>query len=324
MRKELVASIRNNIVLYMLLFTLLISIAMGLFLPGMEGMKLTLAVDAGVSLEVREGLSRYGTVEVFDEPDLVRQRVGKPDDVPGIIVWEDAYRVILEGNEGEEAEGVAAAILHSVLQESGGVYEYIPTGRTGSALRQAMAALLGLMAALMGGFVIGLNIVAEREGRSIRALAVSPIKTREMVIGHILLCMMIGIVVALISIGILAGAGINYGRVVLVAAAGSITGTLLGYLIGAFADNLLSAIIVIKVLMLFFLGIPMGSLAVPQNVHWVFYPFPHYWIFSANLRLMGYQVQHFAFPVMVLLAILISTICLAAVVLLYKKRLNLR
>ncbi len=324
MRKELVSGYRNNIVLYMILFTILLSGAMRLFLPSMEGMMLAFAAEQSLGEDVLDGLARYGHVEVFETAEEVTRRVNRSDDVPGMIYENGEYIIVLEGNESGEAEGVAQAILGVVL--SGGPvsqYRFIPVGEV-SAVRQMMGALILLMAALMGGLMVGLNIVGEKETRSVKALAVTPLKTNEMVLGHIGLSVLIGLVIALLSAVILLGLDFDYGRLILTTTAASLIGIIIGYLIGAVADNLISSIAVIKVLMLIFLGVPIGSVVAPEQYQWLFYPFPHYWAFWSNMQIVGYKGFPFSYGVTVLLAFLLGMIILSVVTLFFKRRLNLR
>lgn len=87
-------------------------------------------------------------------------------------------------------------------------------------------------------------------------------------------------VIAVASNLILMGTGADYVRVVVGVLSVTGLGVVFGFLVGGLADNQISGIAVLKVLILVFTGIPLASLFVPEAYQWVFYPFPNYWGFQ--------------------------------------------
>jgi len=307
------------------MFPILLALIMKAFLPSLQSMKLTIAVESGVEDWVVDELEKYAEVELFHSPEEVRERIERPDDIAGIIRGAEEYVVLLEGNEAGEAKEISSAIMNTVLSKGPqSQFEHISLGKTDSLLREIIASLLLLTASLIGGFAIGLNIVDEKETKAVKALAVSPLKTGEFLIAHLIMSLVIGIILAILSSLILVGTAISYWAVLIAIISTMGIAIILGYLIGGLADNMISAIAVIKVLMVFFLGIPIGSLFVPEKFQWFFYPFPHYWGFQAYRSIFNDGQQAIGFAQACIIALVTSSIIILFLTPLMRKRLKLR
>ncbi len=323
--KEFASAMRNNMIVYILLFPVIIAVGMRLFLPSLQNMKLTVAVEKAVDDTVIEGLKQYANVEIYHTAQQVEKRVEKSDDVAGFIKSGESHTILLEGNEGEEAELIASTLLSLILsKEPKATFEHVSLGKSGSVLREYVASLLLLMAVLIGGFIVGLNIVDEKESKAIRALSVTPLRLYELMLAHGGMCLISSVVIGIVSTFIIMGAESNYGRVVTAMMTTAGIGLFLGYLIGGFADNLISAVAVIKSLMLAFLGIPIASVYVPTDFQWIFYIFPHYWGFQAYLNIFSKSLAHVDFAVANGATLLSSCIALVLCVPMLNKRLKLR
>lgn len=289
--KEKTNACRSNIVIYAVIFPILLALGMRIFLPNMQSMELTVAMDKNVDSKVIEEMKNYAKVELFDDIDALYHRVEKPDDVAGIIEENGIYRIVLEGNETGEAESIAKAIMNSILKEDMTTeFIYKNLDKTSSDIKVNMTSLLLLSALLISGLIIGLGIVDEKESKAIKGLAVTPLKLKELVLSHTLISVVLSLILGLLSLIIFEGIYIDYARVLIAIIVSSGIGVLLGYLIGIFADNLISAIAIIKSLMVFFVGIPIGSLFVPSKFQFVFIAFPNYWAFNLYRSIFGSQV----------------------------------
>lgn len=286
--KEITSISRNNMIIYAILFPILLAFVMRLFIPSMEDMKLSAAVDSSVDTNFVNELKTFVNIEQYDSYSELQDRVEKPDDICGITKKDGQYVVILEGNETGEAKEIVSSIMNMILSErSMSQYEHISLEKNNSRNKEITASLLLLTSVLIGGFIIGLSIVEEKESKSMRALAVSPIRMVDFVVSHTIICLITSIILSLISIFILMGTKVNYGQVIIASVATTGLGVVLGLLIGLLADNLISAIAVIKVLLFIFIGVSFGSLFVPQNFQWVFYLFPNYWGFQSFMNIFS-------------------------------------
>jgi ABC-2 type transport system permease protein len=325
LRKETIKALRDNIVLYGALSPILLALVLGLLIPDMEGMKVTVAVEKGVETRLIEGLTNYAEVEILETRDGVRKRVEKNDDIAGIVRDNGQYVVLLEGNEAGEAEEIASTLLNMILSgEPMSEYRHESLGATNSRIREILGALILLTATLIGGFIVGFGIVDEKETKMVHALSVSPMRLREFILSHALFCAITSVILAVLSGFVFARTSISYWMVVVSMLSAVGVGLLLGFLIGGLADNLISAIAVVKFLMLAFMGIPIASLFTPDKFHWIFYPFPNYWAYQSCLKVFDGGNQAFSFAVTNGITILLSLAVLALLVPVLNRKLNFR
>ncbi|WP_066497803.1 ABC transporter permease [Abyssisolibacter fermentans] len=323
--KEKTSLFRNNMVIYAILFPILLAFVMRMFLPSMESMKLSVAVDSSIDTNFINELRNFGNVEQFDNYNDLQKRIEKPDDICGITKKDNQYVVILEGNEAGEAKEIASSLMNMILSEKPKAqFEHISLQKTSSKNKEITASLLLLTSILIGGFMIGLSIVEEKESKSIRALAVSPIKMFDFVVSHTIICSITSIVLSVLSVFILMGTNVNYGQIIIASLATTGIGVILGYLIGLLADNLISSIAVIKVLLFTFIGVAFGSLFVPQNLHWVFYIFPHYWGFQSYMNIFSSEPLNISFATSCGIAFIYSVLVLLILTHMMKKKLKFR
>lgn len=317
--------IRNNIVLYMLGFIIVASIISRLFLPSLESMEIHFAVDSETKVRIGSQLQQYGTVEVYNTKSAVLERVMRMDDVPGIIVSDGRYEILLEGNEMESVSLLPGLILEQIAL---GVFQvpaiYESLGAKQNVARPITAILLVLSAILISGLTMALLIVDDKESRMNLALSVTPIRRREYIIGRSLLTIVLAFSMSLISIAIMQGIGVDYAKLSVVVLASIGMALIFGFVIGGFAENILGAIALLKSLMFIFLGIPIAAIFIPKTWQWTMYAFPNYWSYRAFYAIL---VEYSGWSQVLMLSLL----TVATTLLLYltlssslKKRLMLR
>jgi len=323
--KNLTNALRDNIILYGALFPILLAFVMNIFITDAQDMKLTVAIDKNVEQRVIDGFRNYAEVELFNNKSEVQDRVEKNDDIAGIVKLDDQYVVLLEGNESGEAEEIASALMDLILTDKPTAeYRHLSLGKTNSALKDISGALLLLSAILIGGYIVGFGIVDEKETKAIKALSVSPLTAKEFVTSHIILCLVMSIALGVISSLILVGTSVNYMEVVVSIIATIGVGIALAFILGALADNLISAIAVVKFEVLVFMGVPMASLFTPDKFHWLYYIFPNYWAFQSYLNIFNGNNQPVGFRASTLIAFGFSIFLIIVLTPMLKHRLKLR
>ena len=90
LRQDLTNSLRDNLVLYMFVAPILLALGARVFLPALEDTRLTFAVESAVDANVIAELEELGDVELLESREVVIERVERNDDVPGIVLQEDA------------------------------------------------------------------------------------------------------------------------------------------------------------------------------------------------------------------------------------------
>lgn len=273
---------RENILIYMVIMPLVLAGLLRLFLPSMEQLEVTIAIEESVPVEVREQLQAFGRLELHNSRESLQNRVQGLDDVPGIYVEDGKYIVLLEGNETAYIKKLTGLVLDYVLKGAEFVdMDFRNRGVTRSQVRELTAIILAFSSLQIGGLAIGLNVVNERETRTIRAMAVSPINTLEYVVGKSILALLVGLGLGLACTFVFVGSEANYGALAIAIMAGSPLALLIGFVMGVIANNQITAIAVVKGLFLFIIGIPLAAQFLPERLLWVAYLFPNYWVFSA-------------------------------------------
>lgn len=301
-RKDIAKSLRDNIVLYVLLSPMLLAAGLALYLPSVETMSLTFALDAAAEPRVIEAFKGYGKVEVYETRRDLAGRVERLDDVAGVVRRDEegaqgeegekgekgekggpytAYVVLVEGNEASDVGAATAAVLDRVVAARQlAEVERVSLGRTSPMLREMAAGLSVFGAILIAGVLIGFAIVDERETGAIRALAVSPATMFEFAASQVATAAAVSVVVAVATSLMLVGTAADYVRIVVGVLCAMVLSIVFGFLVGGLADDQIAGIAVLKVVMLPFIGIPIASLFVGARHQWVFYPFPNYWGFE--------------------------------------------
>ncbi len=281
MRQDLANALRDNIVLYMIISPLLLAMLVKLFLPSVEATGLTMAVTAEIDQQLVAALEEYADVEVyFIEADLVA-RVEKNDAVPGLLQRSGELILLFEGNEPQAIiEAGQAALTAVTVSDNPIVFEARSIGESASLFQRILVLSLIMLALLLGGVASGFNIIDEKDTRAVNALAVSPLGRQRYIVARALGAIVIASLVTVGTALILVGAAINYLMLLAAIAVSVLIITAMTLAVGGFANNQVSAIAVIKVLMPLYLALPITSLFIPGRWQFIFYPFPNYWQFQ--------------------------------------------
>ncbi len=306
LRQDLATALRDNIVLYMIVSPLLLALLVRLFLPSVEATGLTMALSRQLGDDVTAALENYGVAEIFDADEEVVARVEQNDAVPGVIFENGELVLLFEGNEPEAIIEAGKAVLTAVTSPERLIeYEARSIGETSSLFREILILSLIMMALLLGGVASGFNIIDEKDTRAVSALAVTPLGLNRYVIARTLGAVIVASLVTTGTAMILSGAAINYLLLSTAIAASVLIIAALTLTVGGFANNQVSAIAVIKVLMPIYLALPIVSLFVPGRWQLIFYPLPNYWQFQM-LRSIFFGSQVGSFWMALLLTLLLS------------------
>lgn len=281
--KDIKNALRNNIVVYGILFPIILALGFKLLLPSVQQFKITVAVHEEVGEAYIQKLKQYCSIELFKSKEDVYQRVKLPDDVAGFVLDKNnKLSAVLEGNEAGEAEEIALILLRTIDSDFNHQnYSHIAINKDNSQTKNYAGAMLLLSCLLIASLIISMNIVDEKESKAIKALSVTPINMMDFIASHMLLSLFCSLLLGAVSSIIFSGFSINYINLLISTTASLGVSLSAGFLIGSLADNMISAIAILKVIMLFFAGIPIGSLFTPEKMQWLFYIFPNYWAFNS-------------------------------------------
>jgi ABC-2 type transport system permease protein len=307
LRQDLATALRDNIILYMIVSPLLLALLVRLFLPSVEATGLTIALSGQVGDDLVAALEDYAVVEIFDTEEEVIARVEQNDAVPGVILEDGELVLLFEGNEPEPIIEAGKAVMSAVTAPERLIeFEARSIGESSSLFREILILSLVMLALLLGGVVSGFNIIDEKDTRAVSALAVTPLGLRRYIIVRTLGAFIVASLVTTGTALILSGAAINYLLLAIAIAASILIIAALTLIVGGFANNQVSAIAVIKVLMPIYLALPIVSLFVQERWQLIFYPLPNYWQFQMLRNIFFGSQMTGSFWMALLLTLLLS------------------
>lgn len=277
--KDIICALRDKMPLYMLFAPLVIAGLMKIFLPSIESASVTFAIDkSSVEKEIISKTEDFGNIQLYNNIEEVKNRINGFDDAIGLVKENEKYVIILEGNEPKEIQEISSIIIDSVLSEDTIQFERENLGTTKSFLTEYFISVLMLFALYIGAVLCGFRIVDEKEAGTINAIGASPLRMSEYTVSIGIFILIITLFLALTSSFIMLGTNANYIKILIGLILSLPLGILIAFYMGGLANNQITAIAIMKVSNLFFTGIPVGSIFVPADWQWVFYPFPNYWM----------------------------------------------
>lgn len=276
--REMKSSFREFLLIYLIIVPIIIAIGLRFFIPAVNSISYNFVIDKALGREAEEEFARYGRVETADGIESIKKRVGKVDDIAGISKTKDGYQLTLEGNEDEAYKTIAGLIIARMQGRSPAADIRI----SDIGVRMSSVAVYGssavmLMAVVLLGMVIGLNIIQEKEAGTINALNVTPMRKAEFIAGKSLAGLIIPVIEAFLILKILGLNGINMAMLAVMIIASSFIAIIFGFLIGVLSSNQISGIANMKFLLLIVSGSFVGAVALPQSFHKLLYWSPLYW-----------------------------------------------
>ena len=278
MQQDWVNAIRDNIILYMLIAPILLAIGARVVLPSVNQAQYTFAVQAGLESGVIDKIDSIANIEFFPDQISVKERVLRSDDVPGVILQDNQLELIMEGNEGGEADILRSVFEQVLVGDPVSSITFTRSEGMRSLVKEYTAMLFIMVGSLLGALVMAFNIIEDKESNALRALGVSPLSMLELTLARGLFALILSLAIILAATLIIMGTTINYGLMLIGFLFSIGLPILTGYAIGGFADSQLKAIAILKFYMLIYLTIPAVSIFVPRSWHWLFYGLPNYWM----------------------------------------------
>ena len=272
-------------------------------------MSLEFAVSENISYEVIEKLQTYGKVEIFKDVELVKNRVGEYDDVVGIVLDDSgALTIVCQGNESMEVVELTELVLKEIISPKSLPVKFEESNLGNSVPFVTVFSLIFIImiSFLVGGLVIGFNIIEEKESNTLKALNVTPMTRWDFIVGRSLIGLIIPIIHAYLAVWIFRIPNINYAMLLVITFSSSLTGLVFGFLIGAISKNQMSGIANMKVLMIIIVLPLFLSLFLPAERQFFLYWAPTYWTFVA-LKDLVLQNQTWSQLSMQIMWILLTT-----------------
>lgn len=288
--RDLKSSVREFLLLYIILAPLLITVGFKFFIPGVNAVSFNFAVDKNIGNNAIMEFENYGSVEILNDREAILKRVNKIDDITGIYIDEKGnYEIILEGSEGEKPKLIASQIINQITtgNESGINVSFSHINATMSPIVIFVSASMIILAIVFGGIVIGLNIIEEKEALTVSALSVTPMSKIEFILGKSLIGIISPIVQVFIILWILNIMDVNFLMILVMILMSSFVAIILGFLIGVLSSNQIAGIANMKFLLIIVSASVLGAILLPQDKQFFVYWSPIYWSTTGFMNIVS-------------------------------------
>lgn len=281
-KRDISSSTRDFLIVYMIIAPILLAVGLKFFIPSAASASLQFALNEKLGSEVVEEFEKYGRVETYSSEEEIKDRVSKIDDIAGISINDEGnFKIILEGNEAHDTKEIPRKIIRNIVSNEEMDVNYVikDIGIQMSPIAWIGGISLIITAITMGGILIGLNIIEEKESKTIKALNVSPMSRLEFILGKSFIGIIIPIVDVFIILWILNMLDVNLYMILVMTLVSSIIGVIVGFLIGVTSPNQIAGIANMKLLFLVVGMSIIGAILIPQSKHFFLYWAPTYWAF---------------------------------------------
>lgn len=296
LRRDLLSTGKDYLLLYVTLAPLLVALGLRLFLPALGQAGVNVVVTPELPPTLVAAMEPYLHVEVVRDRAALEKRVLAYDDTVGIVpARPEGHTVVLEGNESHDSRVLPGMVLAHLSRgggADGGPVAGIAQVEVTAArvpLRELMGAYLALGALFLTGTMMGFHIIEDKESRMLAALWVTPLSPRTYVAARSLLVVALSAVLVQAAVRLMGLTEFNSLHLLLVTLAGGLTAVLLGFLIGALSNNQISGIANLKFVSILVLLLPGLSLVLPERYMPVLYWLPPYWVFAAYRAVLEQQ-----------------------------------
>lgn len=283
---------RDFIAVYMIIFPLLMAVGINLLSPSINETTIDLVMIENENIEMVEYLENYAKVELLKDEKAVIKRVEKRDNIIGILIDEDGYYILKQGNEPEGVVEYAKMLkafydLDISLEDTNAKINDF--GKTIPPLKKMLVNIGILLTSVLGGMLIALNIVEEKADNTISAMNVTPISRTGYIIGKSMSGALLSIYGAIVLIIITGFKGANIGQVLVVVFACSLVSILVGFIEGLKNDDVMNAVAGVKMLFLPLGGAIAAIELLSDKWQMLFYWIPFYWTYKANDAVLSYN-----------------------------------
>lgn len=296
--RDLKVNTRDFMSLYMLSVPIIFVIVINLVSPGINDTTVNIALVEGENNELQAYLEDFAKVSTYDDAEAVEERVSRRDDVFGYIKDGDGYYILQQGDETEGMVDFARLMLTfykedvQIEDSTSTLYDF---GRTEPPLKKMLVVIAMMFTAIIGGMMIAMNIIEEKEDKTIRAIHLSPISKNGYLLGKSMIGAFMPIYGTIVLVVFCGYADIHWGQMALIVAASTIISLLVGFIQGINSETFMDAAGSVKMLFL-----PMGAAVavaelVSEKWQWTVYWVPFYWTYLAADDVLSYTSDNWGF-----------------------------
>jgi ABC-2 type transport system permease protein len=282
--RDIKSGIRDSMIIYILIAPILIALIMRAFIPAAGSSVINVAVIEGTDPAFVEMLKEHGRVEVLNDRADIIKRVEATDDIFGLIAEDDQIEIIAGGNEMTGGLELVKSVIGSwqnpglevpaEVEISDMDWQLSPLGQYGSNF-------LVVFMSVFGGIVVMLNLVEEKQYKTLAAVNVSPVRRWEYVAGKSIPGIILPIFHSFITLLILGFTNINYWQVAAVTISIALISLIIGFVIGIYQSEPIGAVSSMKITFLPIIGSIFGAIFLAEKWHPLLYWSPFYWAFKS-------------------------------------------
>lgn len=322
-RRDIKVATRDFVLLYIIIAPILLSLLLSAFAPDVADASVIFAIDNSIPQSEVAKLEEVGHVINLQDREAVATKVNDSDDVYGLVKNLNGFEIILEGNEEGNIEGLMKLVASYLKsnQDNWFTYKISSIDFELPPIVSIGSTTLIITSIILGGMVIGLNIVEDKEFLTIKALNSSPLKKVEYIIGKSLLGIILSIIHTPIVIKVMDIVGLEISQLVFIIAVSSLFTVFYGLMIGMASSNQLSAIATAKAMMFVLAGSIVGAIMLKESLHYFLYWSPLYWIYQGIYKIVA-GISSWNYTLLASGAIFILTLLLFGALNIYQRKYN--
>ncbi len=324
--RDFLNNIKNSIVLYMVAAPILLAFIISLFVPTAESSSAVFAVDQTIDSVVVDQILEYASVEYYHDIHALEDRVMAIDDVIGLTLSDGNYVILSQGNESSDLDRILRMILYQ-YHSDGSINNnpIVNVQFSNIGVEDSPVSVIGTISIIMmciaiAGMIIGLNIVEEKESKTIRALNVTPMNKGEFIVGKSLVGCLISVVQVFIVMLIMGYHQFHWVMLLAFTIANLLIVILFGFLTGITSPNQMAAIANVKIMFLPISISIIGAIMIPGSQQFLLYWSPFYWTYLGYLDIIKQTATWLSLGYYALWILLITLLLFIAL----KRKINIK
>lgn len=309
--RDLKVNMRDFLSVYIYLFPIIFSIIINFIAPSINETTVNFVFLENTNPKMIQYFQNYSNVEKVKNKDDLENRIEKRDDAIGILSDENGYYIFAQGNEQkgtlEYAKLIKSSYEMGINLDSSNA-EIVEFGKTVPPLKKTLVNIAILFTSVLGGMIIGINIVEEKADKTVSAINVTPVSRLQFVIGKSLMGIILPLFGSLIILFMTGYTQINFGQVIITVIAASFISMLVGFIQGVYNEDVMSAAAGIKVLFLPMIAAVAAKEFLSAGWQVFFYWIPFYWTYKSNDEILSYNSSWFNILLYSIIVVFISFI----------------
>ena len=285
-QRDLKMSVRNFLTLYIIVVPIIFAVIINVFSPGINDTTVEIVLLARENPQQSEYFKQFAKVELLESLEEIEDRVRERDNIIAVLPDQrDEYFILTQGNEPDYIVDYVrnlAAFDHYDIGIEESVVEIVDYGRDIPPLKKVMVNTSMMFTSILGGMIIALNIVEEKNDNTISAIHLTPVSRLGFIAGKSIIGIFVPLVSTVLILIITGFRGINYFHAVLMVATSCIISILVGFIEGINNDDVMNAAGNIKLLFLPLFGSIAAEELLADKWQPLFYWIPFYWTYKGN------------------------------------------